>query len=157
MNGSESIALMTKMRKQSFLEIKLCGKCMEPFLLAGDTVRIVHKDKASIGDICLISLSNETVGLHRIIALNKEEFISKGDYSGVAERLNTNCIIGTVVAIKAQDEERWAPYDPSNSTRCYFAFLSSKIQHKKGPARTIMHLSGILMRKHLLKDRAASL
>ena len=105
------LILKAKLKKNGFIEMVLSGKCMEPFLYAGDKSKIIKFDSCFIGDICLICLNDGSLALHRIIDIDNNDFITKGDFSGKAEHVAKENIIGKAIAFCLNDSQNWVSYD----------------------------------------------
>ncbi len=93
-------AIKARLRRGCLLRIALEGHCMEPLLFAGDEVSIVRRGSYSEGSICLISLPNGSLALHRIIWLRSAGAVTKGDLAGREESIALSEVLGTVVSVK---------------------------------------------------------
>lgn len=124
MTFSQVIALKAKLHKDGVLEIKLHGRCMEPFLREGDMARILPVESIAIGDICLVELECKEVALHRAVGFKNDAIITKGDYSGMAEEISPDHILGCARAFKFSGSNGWVNYLPRIAQKSFSAWLS---------------------------------
>ena len=121
------IALVTTirahMRLYGHFDIRLKGRCMEPFLIAGDVARITPIKQAIEGDICLIVLG-DAVTLHRLVKINGADLLTKGDYSGHVEHIVSSGIVGLATEFCFAGGSRWIEYKSSRDEKTHLAKLS---------------------------------
>lgn len=115
------------------LQINLKGRCMEPFLVSGDKAFIQASSEINIGDICLISSSDGSLTVHRILGKNNSIAFAKGDFSGRGELISTQSILGIVSAFQLGRSKEWSEYRPSPRFKENIAALSLQLC---SPSRT---------------------
>ena len=86
------------------------GRSMLPFIRGEvDRIKLRQPDKLSVGDIVLAYFGNRYI-LHRIVAINGEEFILMGDGNlKDTEQGNRSNVIGKVVEIITTDDRQHKP------------------------------------------------
>ena len=86
------------------------GRSMLPFIRGEvDRIKLRQPDKLSVGDIVLAYFGNRYI-LHRIVAINGEEFILMGDGNlKDTEQGNRSDVIGKVVEIITPDDRQHKP------------------------------------------------
>ena len=86
-------------------------KGMEPLLCAGDVARVVCAGMARAGDVVLVELPGGALALHRAVRLLPAgRLLSKGDFSGRAEELGAEAVVGRADAFRLAGGSGWAPY-----------------------------------------------
>lgn len=130
MSSPRVLALKAKLRRDGFIEVKLHGRCMEPFLVAGDTARISPVETVEVGDICLVELESGELALHRIVSMRDDYVLTKGDYSGLAEKRQVEHVFGRARAFRFRDTDRWVDFSPSKAAKRRSAWLSRIIIRK---------------------------
>lgn len=128
----EAALLRARMRAQGHVDVRLSGRCMEPFLVAGDWARVVPAKDVSVGDICLVALPG-AVALHRLVRRDGAELVTKGDFSGRAERVATSDVIGVATAFRLVGSRRWVVYDETCEAKLRIAELSLSLCTPRGP------------------------
>lgn len=86
--------IRAKLRVNGYYDILLKGRCMEPLLRLGDRARVYPKGDIRVGDIALLELKSGVNALHRIVRINGRAVTAKGDFSGKAEVVNIDDVIG---------------------------------------------------------------
>lgn len=94
MNNGIADIIWAKIRMDGYYDISLHGRCMEPLLQAGDKARVYPSGVICTGDIALLVLENGDVALHRIVQINENKIMTKGDFSGRVEIVGKSDIIG---------------------------------------------------------------
>ena len=86
------------------------GRSMLPFIRGEvDRIKLQQPDKLSVGDIVLAYFGNRYI-LHRIVAINGEEFILMGDGNlKDTEQGDRSDVIGKVVEIITPDDRQHKP------------------------------------------------
>lgn len=127
----EAVLLRARMRAQGHVDVRLSGRCMEPLLVAGDWARVVPVADVSVGDICLVALP-DAVALHRLVWRDGAELVTKGDFSGRAERVTASDIVGVATAFRLVGSSHWADYDETREGKLRIAELSLSLCAAKG-------------------------
>lgn len=83
-----------KLRAEGHFVLTLRGRCMEPLLLEGDKAFVEPADDVRIGDLALMLLDDGSLAVHRIVAADQGAVVTKGDYSGKAERVSLLRVLG---------------------------------------------------------------
>ena len=131
----EAALLRARMRAQGHVDVRLSGRCMEPLLVAGDWARVVPAEGVSVGDICLVALPC-AVALHRLVRSDGAELVTKGDFSGRAERVATSDVIGVAMAFRLAGSSHWVAYDETREAKLRIAELSLSLCAPRGSADT---------------------
>ncbi len=133
MINSEPYVVKAILNKNGYIDVHLRGHCMEPFLVNGDVVRIKAIDSSQIipGNLCLIKLDNETLAIHRVIQIKNDMFVTKGDYSGFAEKCYADQMLGITYSVKLNSCNSWCSYDSASFQARLSAFLSAKLVKDK--------------------------
>jgi hypothetical protein len=87
--------------------VTLNGGSMAPFLFAGDKALITPSDCHTVGHLYLAYVGNDTLIVHRLVALNDGLAILKGDQTGQFESVPLGEVIGEVSAIKVEGVSEW--------------------------------------------------
>lgn len=83
-----------KLRAEGRFVLTLRGRCMEPLLFEGDRAAVFPSEHPQLGDLALVLLGNDLLAVHRIVGFELGAFITKGDYSGKAEKVASSSILG---------------------------------------------------------------
>lgn len=83
-----------KLRAEGRFVLTLRGRCMEPLLLEGDRAAVFPCEHPQLGDLALVLLDDDLLAVHRIVGFEFGNFITKGDYSGKAEKVMPSRILG---------------------------------------------------------------
>ena len=83
-----------KLRAEGRFVLTLRGRCMEPLLFKGDRAAVFPYEHPQLGDLALILLDDDLLAVHRIVGFELGAFITKGDYSGKAEKVMQSRILG---------------------------------------------------------------
>lgn len=122
----ESVVKATLVAKGCVI-VNLKGRCMEPFLVSGDKTLIRSSPRVRIGDICLISLNNESLAIHRVVHVNDCSVFTKGDFSGKGELTPIGSILGIADAFQLKDTDSWSSYDSPQETKERIVALSLQL------------------------------
>lgn len=145
---ARSIALKASMSARGSLEIRLVGGCMEPLLSEGDTALIRPYEQAHVGDICAFQLSSGTLALHRIVSIDKEMIILKGDKSSGIEHIDESDIIGIMDSVRVEGEGEWESMPRGRMRRHVKAWLSRRMYHgEASPQPTLADMPTRLVRR----------
>lgn len=83
-----------KLRAEGHFVLTLRGRCMEPLLFEGDRAAIEPCDNPQLGDLALVLLDGGELAVHRIVDSSSGFYVTKGDFSGRAERVVPSDILG---------------------------------------------------------------
>ena len=90
------------LRRGSPLRIKARGGSMTPFVRDGDVVFVTPTatSDAGVGDVICYEAPPGTLFVHRVIARDRDRFVTKGDALAFREVVERAQLLGTVVAIE---------------------------------------------------------
>lgn len=94
MSVSIASVVKAKLRAEGRIVLTLRGRCMEPLLFDGDRAAVFPYEHPQLGDLALILLDDDLLAVHRIMGFEFGNFITKGDYSGKAEKVMPSRILG---------------------------------------------------------------
>lgn len=159
MKGGRAMALRASLKRNGSAEVALRGRCMEPFLREGDVARVAPTGSCRKGDLCLIQMPAGELAVHRVVKVGDGRLVTKGDYSGRAELVGADAVIGTVVALMLQGAGREVAYDPGAASRRLICFLScrvalSRTRFMRHAARAAVWRLGCWQRERLLRASA---
>lgn len=83
-----------KLRAKGRFVLTLRGRCMEPLLFGGDRAAVFLSEHPQVGELALVLLDCDKLAIHRIVDSKPGLFITKGDYSGKAEKVTPSHILG---------------------------------------------------------------
>lgn len=87
---------ITKIFNTGFLVV--ITESMEPEIKSGDFIMISDKERYKVGDIVTYVDEEDMLVTHRIIEMDQNTFIAKGDNNNISdERVSTNRILGKVI------------------------------------------------------------
>ena len=153
----ESTILRAKVHAQGYCEITLSGRCMEPFLIAGDMARIVSTVTPTVGDIALVELDSGLVALHRIVHVSNHAYITKGDFTGITECIPEENVIG-VAECFSLDGVHWSKDQRTQNEIAELVRLSIRLSDRSDPAtartRTVIWEFNETARERMLRECA---
>lgn len=133
---------------------------MEPFLHAGDKARIVVTDEYVLGDICMIQRDDGEFVLHRIVELQENIIVSKGDFTRKVESVPHKNIVGKSEAFWFQECKKWFVWQPNKNDLEKLTKYSLMISPKYNPSRKSRALFrkmiwnlNLQMKDNLIKER----
>lgn len=81
------------------IRITVAGTSMFPTLLSGDVITINKKSNYLQGDIIVFIDNNQKLIVHRLIKIQNKTLLCKGDNSFLLEHVETNSVLGKVIAV----------------------------------------------------------
>lgn len=94
-NAAELLLLRAKVPKPFALTV--LGSSMLPVLREGDTISVCRKDTYELGDILVFVYRHSEVLVHRLLKIEKEHYVLKGDNAFRLEIVPKERIVGTVL------------------------------------------------------------
>ena len=98
--NSKKMIIKARLKTLGYIELSVKGRCMEPLLYKDEIVKVVAVDKVNIGDICLISVPDGELCLHRIVKEERGFYLTKGDCSGIYEKITRDNIVGKLLQVR---------------------------------------------------------
>lgn len=89
--------------KNKMVVTQVSGKSMQPFLNNGDKVVISYTNNFKILDICLAKTGKKYI-LHRLIKINGDEYVLKGDNNYKVEKVKKLNILGVLSGYYKNDK-----------------------------------------------------
>lgn len=111
----EAVLLKRMVAARGQAEIGVHGISMEPFLFAGDRIRIVSGEYRP-GDILVFPYKNGELLVHRYVGVRGGRILCKGDNAFRLEDIGAEDIIGKVESVLCQDGEYPVPDVPEGLT-----------------------------------------
>lgn len=136
MTSSQALALKAKLRRDGLVEMRLRGRCVEPFLVRGDTVRIFSAKKIEIGDIRLVELEGTEIALHRIVAMKDDGILTKGSYSGLIEKRQSEHILDCMQPFRFRDANGRVDYLPNETSNISLLCCQGTFHAKRKPTHS---------------------
>lgn len=157
MNEINAAIIEAMLRHGKSVRVTLKGRCMEPLLSEGDIAWIQAAGSCEKGNLCLVRLQSGEVAVHRLIEKIDTRLITKGDYSGRAEEISAQDVLGIVRAVCFHESTSIVDYSPGVVCRVITCFLSkaigfSRIRFVRHISRKLIWEFNSLQRKYLLKQ-----
>lgn len=131
MHAKAASIMAAKIMALGYAEVALSGRCMEPLLVAGDKARVEVCTDPMVGDLCLVALSDGILALHRVVSVNGMAVTCKGDYSGKAEVIRAECVIGRATAFMLDGVGRWVRWHQDDAFRFEVVSLSRVLSDRE--------------------------
>lgn len=122
--NSRNIVLKAQINSHRKIEIPLSGRCMEPMLLAGDTVAVKPYGDLLEGQFYLFELPTGELAMHRLIDKSDGMALMKGDRSKKSELVPYNNILGIAFKVKLKGCEFWKPVKHIRKKHTFIALCS---------------------------------
>lgn len=94
-NAAELLLLRAKVPKP--FELTVSGSSMLPVLREGDAISVCRKDAYEVGDILVFVYRHGEVLVHRLLKIEKEQYVLKGDNAFRLEIVPKERIAGAVL------------------------------------------------------------
>jgi len=98
------IALKAQIYQGHQVKINITGVSMEPLAQEGNVAVICNTERFRLGDIVVFANEESVLFIHRIVAINPINILTKGDHAVNAERITRKQLIGIVVSIIKGDK-----------------------------------------------------
>lgn len=134
--------------------LTLRGRCMEPLLFEGDRAVVLSAEHLQVGDLALVLLDGGLLAVHRIVGFEPNFYITKGDYSGKAERVGPLCVLGIARGFSLEGGPWVEDPRPRHALVDLAGFsitMCSKGSEASGARRLVWHQNKIA-RKNMTKE-----
>ena len=99
----DELSLEKELLENKMVVTQISGKSMQPFLYDGDTVLISSNIEYKVLDVCLIKIGKQYL-LHRLISIEGDKYIFKGDDNLNKEIVKKENILGVLIFYYKDDE-----------------------------------------------------
>lgn len=149
------INLEKELLENKMVVTQILGKSMQPFLYDGDKVLIYQSNEYKVLDVCLIKIGKQYL-LHRLISIEGDRYIFKGDNNLNKEVLRKENILGILIFYYKEDD----CVEVTNSLNKKYYLLSIikkpylylKNKFKPEPKYFVIKIAGLFIKIHYKYD-----
>lgn len=130
-NKMQGIAVKAKIKKNAKVELRLTGRCMDPLLCAGDIAEVIDAEEYCVGNLYLFTLANGALAVHRLVLINKDLLLMKGDRTQKYEIISKRDIIGVVNRVILKGKHNWCVITPGKVSKRVVPWASRQCMFDK--------------------------
>jgi hypothetical protein len=124
--NAKNVIVKMRLKKEGTIVMQLTGRCMEPLLIAGDSVKITPASQYESGYLYLFELLDGSLAVHRLVGKTEDSVLMKGDRSRGFETIPYTNILGVVSEVKLCNRAHWINIFKYKRSVAIITYMSKK-------------------------------